>query len=136
MSASSKILVFIAVAGVLALFSNAVKNSLSSSTVAAAPAEPQSCTAADFSVSKTKAVTEYDEAKLTGVVTNHCASSAGIRLKWTAYNSDGTVAFSNDFWPASTSNIPPHSDYSFEMMDTAPRGKWTYTVQPVSVDIW
>lgn len=97
---------------------------------------PQSCTAADFSLSKTKANAEYDVAKLTGIVTSRCASAAGVELKWTAFNSDGSVAFSNDFWPASTTNIPPNSDYSFEMMDTAPRGKWTYRVEPIKVNVW
>ena len=99
-------------------------------------AAPQSCTAADFSLSKTKATFEYDEAKLTGIVTSHCASAAGVELKWTAFNADGTVAFSSDFWPASTTNIPPHTDYAFEMMNSAPRGKWTYRVEPISVDVW
>ncbi len=113
---------------------NSAENTPTSTAPPSLPVAP--CAAADFSVSKTKAVVEYDEARLTGLVTNHCKSSAGIRLKWTAYNSDGTVAFSNDFWPASTTNIAPGQDYPFEMMNTAPRGKWTYTVEPLSVDIW
>jgi hypothetical protein len=97
---------------------------------------PPACTAADFSLSKVKGSTEYEEAKLTGILTSHCAFSAGVELKWTAFNADGTVAFSNDFWPASTTNIQPHTDYPFEMMESAPRGKWTYRVEPISVNIW
>jgi hypothetical protein len=97
---------------------------------------PAACTAADFSLSKLKANTEYDEATLTGIVMSHCAAASGVQLKWTAFNSDGTVAFSNDFWPASTTNIPPHTNYAFEMMNSAPRGKWTYRVEPISVQIW
>jgi len=95
-----------------------------------------SCTAADFSVSKLRVSTEYDNAKLTGIVTSHCTSAGGVKLKWTAYNADGSVAFSDDFWPASTTNIPPNTNYAFESMNTAPRGKWTYRVEPVSVDVW
>lgn len=94
------------------------------------------CTAADFSLSKLKANAEYEVAKLTGIVTSHCASAAGVQLKWTAFNSDGTVAFSEDFWPASTTNIPPRTDYAFEMMNSAPRGKWTYRVEPIGVNVW
>lgn len=94
------------------------------------------CTAADFSLSKTKATTEYDVARLTGIITSHCASAVGVQLKWTAFNADGTVAFSTDFWPASTTNIPPRSEYPFEMMDTAPRGRWTYRVEPINVTVW
>ncbi len=95
-----------------------------------------SCTVADFSVTKTKANAEYDTATLTGIVTSHCATAAGVQLKWTAFNADGTVAFSSDFWPASTTNIPPHTDYAFEMMESAPRGKWTYRVEPIGVNVW
>ena len=94
------------------------------------------CTAADFLVTKTKARTEYDQATLTGIITSHCKYAAGVQLKWTAFNSDGSVAFSDDFWPASTTNIPPGTEYPFEMMNESPRGKWTYTVQPISVSVW
>lgn len=143
MSTSRKIFILIVVAVGLVWLNRALQGrptpATSASSAPSALHQETSgtpCTAADFSISKARAMTEYDEATLTGVVTNHCKSSAGIRLKWTAYNSDGTVAFSNDFWPASTTNIAPGRDYPFQMMNTAPRGKWTYEVEPVSVDIW
>jgi hypothetical protein len=94
------------------------------------------CTPAAFSLAKTRASVEYDYAKLTGIVSNHCKQAVGVQLKWTAFNSDGTVAFSQDFWPASTTNIPPTTDYPFEMMAAAPRGKWTYKVEPVALRQW
>ena len=75
-------------------------------------------------------------ATLTGIVRQMCPTAVGVEVKWTAYNSDGTVAFSENFWPASTTNIPPNTDYPFEMMNSAPRGKWTYTVAPISVYTW
>jgi hypothetical protein len=99
-------------------------------------ANSPSCTADNFSLTKTKVRTEYDYATLTGIVTNHCTSAVGVQLKWTAFNSDGTIAFSEDFWPASTTNIPPQTDYAFEMMASAPRGRWTYTVEPISINVW
>lgn len=94
------------------------------------------CAVTDFSLSRTRAHVEYDYAKLTGIVTNNCKYAEGVQLKWTAFNSDGTVAFSEDFWPASTTNIPPGADYAFEMMDTAPRGRWTYEVKPIALNVW
>lgn len=94
------------------------------------------CSASDFTLTKTKAVTEYDSARLTGIITSHCATSAGVQLKWTAFNADGSVAFSSDFWPAKTTNIPPRSDYPFEMIESAPRGKWTFNVEPIKVTSW
>jgi hypothetical protein len=95
-----------------------------------------SCSVTDFSLTKIRSHVEYDYAKLTGVVTNNCKSAVGVQLKWTAFNSDGTVAFSEDFWPASTTNIPPGADYAFETMNTAPRGRWTYRVEPIALNIW
>src|SRR5262249_49651551 len=65
-----------------------------------------------------------------------CVSAVGVELKWTAFNGDNTVAFSHNFWPASTTNIPPNSDYAFETMNAAPRGKWTYTAEPVQIHTW
>jgi len=97
---------------------------------------PPSCGPNDFTITKLNAYVEYDYAKLTGIVRHSCSFAVGVQLKWTAYNSDGTVAFSQDFWPASTTNIPPNTDYPFEMMNTAPRGKWRYTVEAIGVDQW
>jgi hypothetical protein len=95
-----------------------------------------SCGPASVTISKLNAYREYDYAHLTGVIRHNCDHAIGIHLKWTAYNSDGTVAFSDDFWPASTTNIPPNTDYPFETMNEAPRGKWHYEVQAIDVNTW
>jgi hypothetical protein len=131
-------LVFIFLIGVVFLWrlGNNQPDSSKSDTVQLVKATVRSCTAADFSLSKEKATEGDDEATLTGVITSRCSAAAGVQLKWTAFNTDGTVAFSSDFWPASTTNIPPKSDYPFEMMNAAPRGKWTYTVEPISTNVW
>lgn len=94
------------------------------------------CDPSRFTVSNAQAYADHGYAHLTGIVRHDCVVAAGIRLKWTAFNADHTIAFSEDFWPASTTNIPPNTDYPFEMMNTAPRGSWTYTVVPVSVSYW
>jgi hypothetical protein len=138
MSNSGKVFALIVVAGGLVALSHAGKNApaLQPEVQIERDAAPRPCTVADFSVSKTRASTESDEATLTGIITSRCASSAGVQLKWTAFYADGTVAFSNDSWPASTTNIPPNSVYPFEMMNSAPRGKWTYRVEPIKVNVW
>ena len=88
-------------------------------------------------LSKIKSVSDDGYARLTGVVRNNCSISAGIQLKWTAFNKDGSVAFSQDFWPAHTTNIAPSSDYPFEMMNSAPRGSgWKFDVTPISITSW
>jgi hypothetical protein len=94
------------------------------------------CTPADFALSKLRTRTESSFARLTGVVRNNCAGSAGPQLKWTAYYSDGTIAFSDEFWPASTVNIPPHTDYALDMLHPAPLGKWTYKIEVINVQQW
>ena len=38
--------------------------------------------------------------------------------------------------PASTTNIPPNTDFPFETSNHAPRGKWTYQLVPVEVHVW
>jgi DNA-directed RNA polymerase subunit RPC12/RpoP len=79
---------------------------------------------------------EYGYAKLTGTVRNTCAISAGVELKWTAMNKDGSIAFSDDFFPAHTTNIAPGADYSFETSNHAPKGRWRYTIEPIRVYRW
>lgn len=101
-----------------------------------APAPPI-CSASDFSVDKLNAGIEYGYAKLTGIVRNGCDVSAGVELKWTAYNSDGSVAFSHTFFPASTVNIAPKTNYPFETSNSAPQDrKGHYTVEPVRIIRW
>jgi DNA-directed RNA polymerase subunit RPC12/RpoP len=94
------------------------------------------CPPGKFLVVNHRAVSDSGYAKLTGLVKNTCAVSAGVRLKWTALNSDGTVAFSDDFFPAHTTNIAPGAEYPFETSNHAPPGRWTYTVEPVEVLHW
>lgn len=100
------------------------------------PASATRCAPADFQVEKLKAVIEYEHARLTGTVRHSCPVAIGVELKWTAYNADGSVAFSNTFFPAHTTNIPPNTAYPFETINSAPRGKWQYNVEPVRVYSW
>ena len=64
------------------------------------------CQPGDFIIShvRTSWDTNPGAVTITGIITNKCAEAAGPELKWTAYYSDGSVAFSKDFWPASTVN--------------------------------
>jgi hypothetical protein len=129
------LLVFVAI-GILAVMSGSSHGDATASTQSGVGATQPSCTAADFSVSKVRENTEYEYAKLTGIVTCHCIAAAGVQLKWTAFNADGTVAFSDDFWPAGTTITPPNTRYAFETMNMAPRGNWTYRVESIGVNTW
>jgi hypothetical protein len=46
------------------------------------------------------------------------------------------VAFSDEFWPDSTTNMAPNTDFPFEMMHDAPSGSATYKVDTISVTTW
>lgn len=94
------------------------------------------CSASNVTVSNLKATIDDGFARITGMVRHNCKSSAGVELIWTAFNSDGSIAFSDRFWPASTVNIPSDTDYPFDTMNKAPKGKWTYRVQPAATNIW
>lgn len=111
-------------------------NSTTSSSLSAIADRTTDCGPANFTVSKLNARQERDYARLTGIVSHNCPTAAGVELKWTAYNSDGSVAFSDNFYPASTTNIPANTDYPFETMNRAPVGKWTYRVAPISIQKW
>lgn len=108
----------------------------SSGTVTSPTTAAPTCSTRNFEVQKLRAWIEYDYVHLTGVVHNGCSIAAGVKLKWTAEFADGSVAFSTDFWPASTTNIAPRSDYPFETLNRAPRGKWTYVVTAEALTAW
>ena len=101
----------------------------------AEPSEP-SCSASQFKVSKLKSMIRRSSVWLTGIVENGCAVAAGVKLKWTVYFADGSVAFSDEFWPASTINIRAKSTYAFETLNEAPREKIRFKVEPINVRVW
>lgn len=94
------------------------------------------CIPSDFTVLMPKVRIEGDYLDLTGIITNGCTQSAGPQLKWTVYNSDGTVAFSDELYPTNGVNIAPHTNYAFEYIGTAPQGSFTYEVSVISVERW
>ena len=100
--------------------------------------ERQRCEASDFVISHVRTSWETDPGAvtLTAVVTNNCSESAGPELAWTAYYSDGSVAFSDQFWPASAVNIAPHKSYPFQEIYLARPHRLKYTLNVASVNQW
>ena len=103
---------------------------------AAATAHKPTCGPANVSLSKLRTVTEHRYVTLTGLVRHNCLTAVGVQLKWTAYNPDGSIAFTDNFWPASVLNIQANTDYPFEKINPAPPGNWKYTVEAVGIDHW
>lgn len=88
-------------------------------SVGAAPAAPYTppqptCAPSDFALSKITYSSSYGYLKVRGVLQNSCVTAAGVQLQWTAYNKDGTVAFTDKFWPGSTVNMQPGVATPFE----------------------
>lgn len=135
-----RIVAGLAVVGFVAYCTNQVQQVARRAQVASSHisggSDSGTCTTADFEVGKLKAYRLRNYAHLTGIVTNRCLQSAGVELKWTAYYEDGSVAFSETFWPNSITNIPSHSNFPFENMHEISAGKWKYDVVPVSVHVW
>jgi hypothetical protein len=103
---------------------------------ATAAAEPESCDAASFSVDKLHGTTERGYLRVTGIVHNDCDEPMGVQLKWTGYFADGSIAFSENFWPASTTNIHARSGYPFEAIHRAPEGESRYRIEPIRARSW
>jgi hypothetical protein len=80
----------------------------------------------------------YDSSysKVTGVLSHSCTVAIGIELKWSGFYSDKTVAFSEEFWPNSISNIPPNVDFPFEYMVSDRIAPSIYTMVVNSVRAW
>lgn len=96
------------------------------------------CKVSDFRVSPMRISwgTNAGAVTLTASVYNGCSQSAAPELKWTAYYPDGSIAFSEEFWPAGAVNMAPHSRYPFEYLELARPQDWKYTLRVVAVTQW
>lgn len=94
------------------------------------------CTPAQFTLSKIQTSEDSGYIHLTGIATNNCSVAAGVQIKWTLYDAHGNVIADQEFWPASTNNIPPHTQYPFEYMQSAESYMTRYGVMPISVQRW
>lgn len=107
-------------------------------TGAPAIAQRQGCQPSDFAISHVRTHWHITGGALTlaGVITNNCAVPAGPELIWTGYYADGSVAFTDEFWPASTVNIAPHQSYHFHDIQLFQPHKWKYTLSVAHVQRW
>ena len=92
------------------------------------------CMPSDFEISKVTYTSARGHPRINGVVQHSCPEATAVQLKWTAYNADGTIAFSKDFWPAGTSNIQPGAPYPFTFGTSPPEGA-RYDVAPINTRV-
>ena len=95
-----------------------------------------SCTVSKVTVDKLRARSEgYGYFRITGRLTNKCDQPIGVQIKVTVYDRADNILASPDLWPASTSNIPAHSEYPFEWLQESP-GLHKFTVNVIELRTW
>jgi hypothetical protein len=94
------------------------------------------CGTSDFTFHELRAQPAgYGFTRITGRISNNCAEAKGAQIKITTYNRAGDIISDNDFWPASTDNIPANSEFPFEWLHTkVVFAKFTVTI--ISVKSW
>lgn len=102
----------------------------------AARADDPACPTSSVSVSHPRYSYADGVATVTGIVTQNCDVALGSHLKFTAYYSDGSVAFTDDFWPDSRSNIPSGTHFPFEDQEQTARPPTRYAVMVLGSHPW
>jgi HIRAN domain len=125
---------FIFIAAVMNAFSS--KLSPAAAPEAAEPIRDAGCGVSDISVDKLHAHTEDTGfTRITGRLTNSCASAIGAQLKVTVYDKADEILNVDDIWPASINNIPARSEFPFEWVERVD-GISRFTVSVIAVKSW
>lgn len=96
------------------------------------------CQLKDVSVSGVSTRHLRDYVYFDGTIINNCASAIGVQIKITVYGKDKRVLKVDDFWPASTNDIPPKSSFPFEWQveDAQIPGMVSFDARVVSLESW
>jgi hypothetical protein len=97
---------------------------------------PSGCSINNIVIKKPNFRYSGDYAYVTGILNQSCKGAIGVELKWTAFYKDGSVAFSQTFWPNSISNIPANTDFPFEFMNSSKIPPASYTIIVNGARIW
>jgi hypothetical protein len=94
------------------------------------------CSPRDFKIKEHSGTVQYGYLTVVGVVHNGCAEAAGVEMELDQYSADGKLLDTDRSWPASISNIAPHADFNFKLMQPVPDGAAKYSVGPDDVKHW
>ncbi|MBT8621504.1 hypothetical protein [Polynucleobacter paneuropaeus] len=100
------------------------------------PAGISDCSPGQVEVKNVAARQDGDWTYITGILRHSCSMATGVQLKWTAFYSDNNVAWSLNFWPNSTSNIPPNVDFPFEGMNSSRMAPSSNTISVIETRPW
>lgn len=129
-------LVLVVGIGLLVLNSSAIHKNSSNRGIASSADNSSKCKTTDINLGKTNARTEGDYIYIDGTITNNCDSPTGVQLKMIIKDKDNNILKVHDMWPASTNNIPAHSDFPFESMERLVEGFDNYEVRIITVTSW
>jgi len=105
--------------------------------VAATPSAPATgCAPSDIAVENLRGRVDGDFVYVVGRLVNNCASATGAQIKITYYNASGDILSVKDGWPASTRNIPPQSDFPFEIGNNRQPGFEKFDVRVIATRAW
>jgi hypothetical protein len=102
----------------------------------ASPPRP-ACGLSDITLDQLKARPDGDEyVHIVGRIINNCHTATGVQLKIVLLDRGGNILKVDDLWPASTNNIPPQSDFPFDMMIKSVPSFDRFQVRVTEVRIW
>lgn len=99
-------------------------------------AQDTSCPVAKISIDKFHVYDEDIVTHVIGRINNHCDTATGVQIKVTFYDAAGNIARVEDPWPASTNNIPPHSDFPFEFVIERVKSYAKVGVRVIATNHW
>lgn len=94
------------------------------------------CKPSDIDIDKVRGRVDGDYVYVAGRLVNNCASATGVQIKITVYNKAGDILTVRDLWPASINNIPPRSDFPFEIMVPRQAGFANFDTRVIGTRVW
>ena len=95
------------------------------------------CVPSDFSLKQANWHRESSEfVRVVGELVSNCSEPAGIQLQVVFRDKDGKVVTTEEFWPASTRNIPAHADYPFSVLTRVGAQAATLNVRILESRLW
>jgi hypothetical protein len=94
------------------------------------------CSTSDVRVKSWNWHVEHGYAIYVGEIVNGCAEATGVQLQIVSRSASGEAVDSEQFWPASTNNIPAGGSYVFKWTAEANRQAKNATLGVIAVNQW
>ena len=96
----------------------------------------ENCSIENVKVEISRQWQERDWFNVTYFVSHSCSQAVGVQLRATGYYKDGSIAFSQEMWPGSISNLPPNVEIPKEWLQNVPAPIEKFELVPMEVKIW